>query len=109
MNKADIILVVVSVLGTAIAFALPLVSMLWRVFGLVAEIRLQLAEIRNQVLILSNQSEHLDDRWESVTAQTNQKFDHFSNRLRGEVAQMQTEVRELQNYLSKTTSFEVRK
>lgn len=108
MQRHEIVLIVWSVIGSAFAFALPLVTMLWRAFSTIAELKLQIVQNRNDLLLLSNKMDHIDDRWESATAQTGQKFDHFSNRLRGEVIQLNMQVRELQNYLSKTTSFEVR-
>lgn len=108
MNRSEIVLVVASVLGSAIAFAIPLLSLLWKAFNLISEIRMQIAELRNNHLILSNQAEHLDERWEGITEQTIQRFDHFSGRVKSEVNQLKIEVRELQNYLSKTTSFEIR-
>ncbi|MDX2239089.1 MAG: hypothetical protein NW224_00220 [Leptolyngbyaceae cyanobacterium bins.302] len=108
MNKEEIILIVASVVGSAIAFAIPLISMLWKAFSLIADLRLQIVENRNQLVILTNKVDHFDDRWEGVSHQTNQKFDHFSTRVRGDVHQLNTQVRELQNFLSKTTNFEVR-
>lgn len=108
MAKEGIILIVYSVLGTAIAFSLPLLSMLWKVFSVIAEIRLQLAELRHDLQNLTHETETLEERWVSVNGQTLQRFDHFSNRFRGEVGQLNLQVREVQNYLAKTTTFEVR-
>lgn len=108
MNKNEVILIVVSTLGTALAFSLPLVTLLWRVFSLTSELRMQIAENRNSLVILTNKVDHLDERWDSATHQTLEKFNHFSNRFRGEVNVLSSQVREVQNYLSKTTDFEVR-
>lgn len=108
MPKQEVILIVCSVLGTAIAFSLPLLSLLWRSFSVIAEIRLQIAEVRHDQEKLAGEIEVLDERFTSVNLQTIQRFDHFSNRFRGEVSQLNTQVRDLQNFLAKTTSFEVR-
>lgn len=108
MAREEIILIVVSVLGSAIAFAIPLLSIIWKAFSLISELRTQILENRNTIAILRNEVENLETRWQGETRQTLQQFQHFSTRVKGEVHQLNTQVRELQNYLSKTTTFEVR-
>jgi len=108
MNRHEVAFIVFSVLASAIGLGLPLVSMLWKAFNQIAELKLQISDNKGQILLLTNKVDHFDERWESATHQTIQKFDHFSNRLRGEVRQLDTQMREVQNFLSKTTEFEVR-
>jgi hypothetical protein len=108
MSREEVILVVASVITSAIVFALPILSLLWKTFSVVADIRLQLAELRHRTDLLSTQVEIAEENWKGVSHQTNEKFNHFSTRFRGEVHQLNTQVRELQSFLAKTTSFEVR-
>ena len=108
MAREEIILIVVSVLGSAVAFAIPLLSLVWKSFAVIAELRTQILENKNTILILSNQVENLELNFQSQTKGTLDQFKHFSGRVRGEVNQLNTQVRELQNYLAKTTNFEVR-
>jgi hypothetical protein len=87
---------------------MPVLSALWKAFNLIAQIRLELAELRNQLVITNNQISHLDERWEALTAQTLQRFEHFANRSKAETHLLQLHTREMQNYLAKTTNFEIR-
>ena len=108
MSREEVILVVASVFTSAIVFAVPTLSLLWKTFSVVADIRLQLAELRHKNELLSNQVEDAEESLKGVVNQTNERFNHFSTRLRGEVHQLNTQVRDVQSFLAKTTSFEVR-
>jgi len=108
MNRSDVVLVVASVLGSVLAFGLPLITMLWKAFQVIAELRLQISENRGNLNLLGNKIDHVDERWEAATSQTLQQFQHFSGRLKGDVEKLQAQTRDIQNYLSKETSFTIR-
>lgn len=108
MNRHEIILIVVSVLGSACGVGIPLISLLWKAFGLIANIRLELSTLHSRNEFLKRDLEDAEEKWGAIHNQTLQRIDHASTRLREDVNRLHAQVRELQNYLAKTTDFEVR-
>lgn len=86
MSREEIILLMMSVLTSAILFVLPLVKQIWKIFSVLAELRMGLADLNYQDKDLAA------------------KIDE--NRVRTVV--LGNQIREIQNFLSKTTEFEVR-
>lgn len=86
MNREEIILLMVSVLSSGMLFVLPLVKQIWKIFSVLAELRMGLADLNYQDKDLAT------------------KIDE--NRVRTVV--LGNQIREIQNFLSKTTEFEVR-
>jgi hypothetical protein len=86
MSREEIILLVLSMLASGVLFVLPLVKQIWKIFGVLAELRMGLADLNYQDKDLAT------------------KIDE--NRVR--TVQLGSQIREIQNFLSKTTEFEVR-
>ncbi len=108
MTRHEIILIVASVFGSAIAFALPLVTLLWRAFGLISGVRMELSQLRNRDELFQRDFDDLDEKIDGAVHQTVQRIDHLAERMKGEVKQLDVQVREIQGFLTKTTVFEVR-
>lgn len=108
MSKNDIVMIVLSVLGTAIAIAMSVLPTLGKLIRVVSDLRLELAALKSESQVKDLEIQHQDERWNAAIHQTIQRFDHFSSRVRGEMVELSDSVRELQNYLAKTTTFEVR-
>jgi hypothetical protein len=108
VSHNDAVLIVFSTAAAVVTLSVPLLSLLWKAFNLIAELRLQIADNKNQLLLTTNKLSHVNEKWELAAAQLLQRIDHVASRTRGEDISLNLQLREVQNFLSKTTDFEIR-
>lgn len=109
MNKNDVLVLIASTVVAFIAVALPVFSLIWKVFGVVAELRLQIQENRNQIEKNVMKIDFVDTSSQGMVRQVLQRWDHTTKRLNGEIESLKVATDEIQGYLEKTTDFKVRR
>jgi hypothetical protein len=101
VSRADVILIVVSVLGTAITFGLPVALMLARAIRLVS--RLQHHNDLQDVKM-----EHLDATFQLTTRGLSEKIDHLGSRVTPRLDELAAKTRHVEGFLTKTTDYQSR-
>lgn len=90
MDKASITLIVLSVLGTIFATSVPIATLLWKIFNVIARDK-QSDEL--QVLTVNGLKERIE---------------HVTIRLTGQTDNLNRRLKQVERFLAKTTEFEER-
>lgn len=130
MNKSDVILVVASVGVSTIAFGLPVLTALWRAFNGLAAVKEQihddiqdvshrlemlesklsgdLLKLAHNLELQETEAENLSDRMDLGLNGLKEMMGHRTTRIAAELKDLQARVLAAEQYLAKTTSFEIR-
>lgn len=90
MSKSEITIIVLSVLGTLFATSVPIATLMWKLFGVVARDK-QADEL--QLLGMNGLKERIE---------------HVATRLTGQTDSLNRRLKQVERFLSKTTNFEER-
>lgn len=90
MDKASITLIVLSVLGTIFATSVPIATLLWKIFNVIARDK-QSDEL--QILTVNGLKERIE---------------HVAIRLTGQTDNLNRRLKQVERFLAKTTEFEER-
>ncbi len=90
MDKASITLIVLSVLGTLFATSVPIATLMWKIFNVIARDQ-QADEL--QVLTVNGLRERIE---------------HVTTRLTGQTDNLNRRLKQVERFLAKTTEFEER-
>lgn len=90
MSKSEITILVLSVLGTLVATSLPIATLLWKVFNVVAR------------------DKQSDEFQQLAINGLRERIEHCATRLTGQNDNLNRRVKQVERFLAKTTNFEER-
>ena len=108
MSRDQVLILITS---TLIAFATSAIAVggsLWKIFNVIAQFRLQLLDQRNALTLLEAKTQHQTEMNQAVISQMNQRIDHATNKFNIRLELVENHVKQLENFLTKTTQFETR-
>lgn len=108
MSRNDVVLIVMGVMGSAVAFGLPIATALWKLSNLRERMTDQIQEVNHRLDMLQSKLENLDDRSLLGLNGLKELLDHRSIRFNDADKRHEGRINELEGWLVKNTTFERR-
>lgn len=112
MDKNDITIIVIGVIGICLSFGLPIITALWRAFSAIATMREstndRIQENAYQINLLVQRYEAIDDQRTLAINGLRELIEHRSERLRNEIQILQTKNQDMESWLAKNTEYTIR-
>lgn len=88
------------------AFSIAVGTILWRV--IVLRLNSEVLALQHNLELKDLQIENLQDVQTLLQKGLEEKFEHFAARMKGENLEIDKRLRQIENYLSKNTTFDLR-
>lgn len=108
MTKQEIILIVLTVLGSIVTFGIPIATALWKLSALKEKITDQVQELDHRLEMLKARVDNLDDRATLGINGLRELIEHRSARIATSLKDHESRVTDTEQFLAKTTPFERR-
>ena len=92
-----------------IAFAIPIVGSLWKLFGIREQLQVSILDNRHRLELLEQKAEHLVDQQTAFLHGIQERLQHVRDRSLHTEAALDFRLSDLEQFIEKSTSFERRK
>lgn len=92
-----------------IAFCIPIIAALWRLFGIREQLQANILANRHQIELLKKDAEHLIDQQELALNGIKEQIKHVRDRSLHFEEGLDARLADLEQFIEKSTSFERRK
>ena len=92
-----------------VAFSVPIVGALWKIFNIRAALQLEILENRNRLILLEQHVGHLVDAQQHFLNGITERLQHVRDRSKHAEDGLDLRLSDLEGYIEKTTAFTRRK
>lgn len=92
-----------------IAFAIPIVGSLWKLFGIREQLQLSIVDNRHRIELIEQKADHLVDQQVLALNGIKETVQHVRDRSLHSEAALDVRLSDVEHFIEKTTPFERRK